>query len=96
MGKHGTFHAMGCRDYGTKVVGGVTPGKGGTTIEGFPIFNTVDEAVRKTGANVSLIFVPPAGRGRRDHGGGGRGHRPRRLHHRGHPDPRHGEGRRRT
>jgi succinyl-CoA synthetase alpha subunit len=61
MGKHGTFHAMGCRDYGTNVVGGVTPGKGGTTVEGFPLFDTVDEAVRKTGANVSVVFVPPAG-----------------------------------
>lgn len=61
MGKHGTFHAMGCRDYGTKVVGGVTPGKGGTKVEGFPLFDTVEEAVRKTGANCSVIFVPPAG-----------------------------------
>jgi succinyl-CoA synthetase alpha subunit len=61
MGKHGTFHAMGCRDYGTKVVGGVTPGKGGTKIEGFPIFNSVQEAVKKTGANVTMIFVPPPG-----------------------------------
>jgi succinyl-CoA synthetase alpha subunit len=61
MGKHGTFHAMGCRDYGTKVVGGVTPGKGGSTVEGFPLFDTVAEAVRKTGANCSVIFVPPPG-----------------------------------
>jgi succinyl-CoA synthetase alpha subunit len=61
MGKHGTFHAIGCRDYGTNVVGGVTPGKGGTTVEGFPLFDTVDEAVRKTGANVSVVFVPPPG-----------------------------------
>jgi succinyl-CoA synthetase alpha subunit len=61
MGKHGTFHAIGCRDYGTSVVGGVTPGKGGTTVEGFPIFDSVEEAVRKTGANVSVIFVPPPG-----------------------------------
>ncbi len=61
MGKHGTFHAMGCRDYGTKVVGGVTPGKGGSKVEGFPLFDTVEEAVRKTGANCSVIFVPPAG-----------------------------------
>jgi succinyl-CoA synthetase alpha subunit len=61
MGKHGTFHAMGCRDYGTRVVGGVTPGKGGGKIEGFPIFDSVEEAVRKTGANVSMIFVPPPG-----------------------------------
>jgi succinyl-CoA synthetase alpha subunit len=61
MGKHGTFHAVGCREYGTSVVGGVTPGKGGTTVEGFPLFDTVEEAVRKTGANVSVVFVPPAG-----------------------------------
>jgi succinyl-CoA synthetase alpha subunit len=61
MGKHGTFHAIGCREYGTKVVGGVTPGKGGTTIEGFPIFDSVEQAVRKTGANCSVIFVPPPG-----------------------------------
>ena len=61
MGKHGTFHAMGCRDYGTNVVGGVTPGKGGTAVEGFPLFDTVDQAVRKTGANVSVVFVPPGG-----------------------------------
>jgi succinyl-CoA synthetase alpha subunit len=61
MGKHGTFHAKGCRDYGTNVVGGVTPGKGGTTVEGFPIFDSVAEAVKKTGANVSVVFVPPPG-----------------------------------
>jgi len=61
MGKHGTFHAIGCREYGTNVVGGVTPGKGGTTVEGFPLFDAVDEAVRKTGANVSVVFVPPPG-----------------------------------
>ena len=61
MGKHGTFHAMGCRDYGTNVVGGVTPGKGGSSIEGFPIFDSALEAVRKTGANVSVVFVPPPG-----------------------------------
>jgi succinyl-CoA synthetase alpha subunit len=61
MGKHGTFHAIGCREYGTKVVGGVTPGKGGTTVEGFPLFDSVEQAVRKTGANCSVIFVPPPG-----------------------------------
>ena len=61
MGKHGTFHAMGCRDYGTNVVGGVTPGKGGTTVEGFPLFDTVQQAVDETGANVSVVFVPPSG-----------------------------------
>jgi succinyl-CoA synthetase alpha subunit len=61
MGKHGTFHAIGCRDYGTNVVGGVTPGKGGTTVEGFPLFDSVEEAVRKTGANATVVFVPPPG-----------------------------------
>ena len=61
MGKAGTNHAKLCREYGTQVVGGVVPGKGGTTKEGFPLFNTVAEAVRKTGADASMIFVPPAG-----------------------------------
>ena len=59
-GKEGTFHAKNCAAYGTKIVGGVTPGKGGTTHEGWPIFNTVQEAVDKTGADASVIFVPPA------------------------------------
>jgi succinyl-CoA synthetase alpha subunit len=58
-GREGTFHAVQCRDYGTKVVGGVTPGKGGTTHEGFAVFNTVREAREKEGADCSLIFVPP-------------------------------------
>ena len=58
-GREGLFHAKGCKEYGTNVVGGVTPGKGGTTVEGFPVFNTVEEAVAATGANVSVIFVPP-------------------------------------
>jgi succinyl-CoA synthetase alpha subunit len=60
-GREGTFHAKACAEYGTKIVGGVTPGKGGTTHEGWPIFNTVQQAVDKTGADASLIFVPPAG-----------------------------------
>jgi succinyl-CoA synthetase alpha subunit len=58
-GREGTFHARTCADYGTKVVGGVTPGKGGTSHEGWPIFNSVQEAVDKTGANATVIFVPP-------------------------------------
>src|SRR5881409_3646578 len=59
MGKAGTFHAIQCREYGTQMVGGITPGKGGSVKEGFPLFNTVAEAVAKTGANASMVFVPP-------------------------------------
>lgn len=58
-GREGTFHAKQAAAYGTTVVGGVTPGKGGTTHEGWPIFDTVHDAVAKTGANASVIFVPP-------------------------------------
>jgi succinyl-CoA synthetase alpha subunit len=58
-GSAGTFHALQCRAYGTKVVAGVVPGKGGTTHEGIPVFDTVESAVRETGANVSMVFVPP-------------------------------------
>jgi succinyl-CoA synthetase alpha subunit len=59
-GREGAFHAARCREYGTTVVGGVTPGKGGTTHENWPIFDTVHDAVKATGANASVIFVPPA------------------------------------
>jgi succinyl-CoA synthetase alpha subunit len=58
-GKAGLFHSQQCRAYGTAMVGGVTPGKGGTEVDGFPVFDTVEQAVAKTGANCSLIFVPP-------------------------------------
>ena len=58
-GREGAFHAKQAVEYGTKVVAGVTPGKGGTAMDGIPVFNTVEEARRKTGANVSVIFVPP-------------------------------------
>ena len=58
-GNAGTFHSLGCRDYGTKMVAGVTPGKAGQDVDGIPVFDTVEEAVEKTGADASMIFVPP-------------------------------------
>ena len=58
-GKEGAFHALGCRDYGTQVVAGVTPGKGGQDVEGIPVFDSVAQAREATGCNASMIFVPP-------------------------------------
>jgi succinyl-CoA synthetase alpha subunit len=58
-GREGTFHAMNNRRYGTQVVSGVTPGKGGQDVEGVPVFNTFHDAVRETGANTAMVFVPP-------------------------------------
>ncbi|MFH0959073.1 MAG: succinate--CoA ligase subunit alpha [Pseudomonadota bacterium] len=59
-GRNGTFHSLACRDYGSNLVGGVTPGKKGAFVDGIPVFNTVEEAAQQTGANVSLIFIPAA------------------------------------
>jgi succinyl-CoA synthetase alpha subunit len=58
-GKEGQFHAAKCREYGTKIVAGMTPGKGGTSVDGVPVFDTMAEARERTGCNASLIFVPP-------------------------------------
>ncbi len=58
-GSAGTFHTKGCAEYGTQMVGGVTPGKGGQSVLGLPVFDTVEEAVQQTGANATMIFVPP-------------------------------------
>jgi succinyl-CoA synthetase alpha subunit len=60
-GREGHFHAMQCKEYGTQVVAGVTPGKGGTSVDGIPVFDTVAQAVEATGANASMVFVPPPG-----------------------------------
>ncbi len=59
-GRNGTFHSLACLEYGTNMVGGVTPGKGGSSVDGIPVFNTVWQAVQETGADVSLIFIPAA------------------------------------
>ena len=58
-GATGQFHTKACKEYGTQMVAGVTPGKGGTAYEGIPIFDTVERAVRETGANATVIYVPP-------------------------------------
>ena len=58
-GATGQFHTKACKEYGTQMVAGVTPGKGGTAYEGIPIFDTVERAVKETGANVTVIYVPP-------------------------------------
>ena len=91
-GGQGKYHGLRNRDYGTQIVGGVTPGKGGQDVEGIPIFDTVADAVAATGATASFVAVPPkAASGGDPRGGRGR-HRVHRLHHRGHPGPGRGEG----
>ena len=91
-GREGTFHGLRNRAYGTQLVAGVTPGKGGQDVEGVPVFDTVAEAVAETGANTTMIFVPARVRDRRDLRGGRRGHRHRDLHRRGPARARHAAG----
>ncbi len=91
-GRIGKFHATEMIAYGTNVVGGVTPGKGGERMLDVPVFDTVRQAVRETGAEASLADRAAALRGGRDHGGGGRRHPHRGLRHRRHPGPGHDAG----
>ena len=91
-GGQGKFHGLRNRAYGTQIVGGVTPGKGGQDVEGIPVFDTVAEAVAATGATASFVAVPPKAAPRGDPRGGRRRHRVHRVHHRGHPGAGRGEG----
>ena len=80
-GATGQFHTRTCKEYGTRMVAGVTPGKGGTSFEEIPVFDSVEEAVRETAANASVIYVPPAFCRGRHPGIRGRGRAPGHLHH---------------
>jgi len=91
-GKEGAFHAVACRDYGTKVVGGVTPGKGGETVEGIPVFDSVAEARAATGANATVIFVPPPFAADAIMEAADAGNRAGGLHHRRSAGQRHAQG----
>lgn len=83
-GSTALFHTKQMLEYGTKIVGGVTPGKGGTEVEGVPVFNTVEDAVKATGATASVIYVLSGFCGRCDYGSRGRGAGACHLHHRTH------------
>ena len=87
-GREGTFHTLNNKNYGTNVVSGVTPGKGGQDVEGIPVFNTFHDAVAETGANTAMIFVPPRFAADSILEAEDAGITPRHLHHRGHPRPR--------
>ena len=99
-GREGTFHGLRNRDYGTDLVAGVTPGKGGQDVDGVPVFDTIAEAVAERGANTSMIFVPARFAAAGDRGGDRRRGRDGDRDHRGDPGARHaarlleGEGRR--
>ena len=93
-GKAGAFHSEQCRDYGTNLVGGVTPGRGGQTALGVPVFDTCTEAVKATGANATMIFVPPPGAADAILEAADAGIALIVAHHRGHPGARHGARRR--
>ena len=94
-GKAGQFHTKHCREYGTQIVGGVTPGQGGQTVEGVPVFDTVAEAVEKTGADATMIFVPPPFTADAILEAADAGIRLDRRHHRRHAGARHGPRHRR-
>ncbi len=89
-GKNGTFHSEAAIAYGTKMVGGTSPGKGGSTHLGLPVFDTVGEARQQTGADASVIYVPPPGAADAICEGDRCRDPADRLHHRGHPGARHG------
>ncbi len=91
-GKQGTFHSEQAIAYGTKMVGGTTPGKGGTTHLGLPVFDTVRDAREKTGCDASVIYVPPPFAADAILEAIDAEHSAHRLHHRGHPGARHGQG----
>ncbi len=91
-GKIGSFHAKEMMEYGTNIVGGVTPGKGGASEHGVPVFDTMKEAVEQTGATASIVFVPPPFAAEFNHGSSRCWHQNLCRHHRRHPCPGHDQG----